>query len=246
MEGRVFLIAALACGAAVAQDEVRVTSPNGQVELRLGVATPNVPGALDGLAYQVHYRGKPLVETSYLGFAIYHQAPLLGERVGLVASERSAGADYNEVTAEYLQNGVMGRRLTLEARAYDDGIAFRYLVPRSGQLEELLVENEITEFRFGEGVDVSGIAAGSQVRVPFAAPAGSAGWAGIAQDRPAPGMSVARHEGRILVTRLDPLPDHPLLAIQTRTPWTSPWRVLTIAATREGALNSRIVKSLER
>src|SRR5262249_13949871 len=62
-----------------AQDEVRVTSPNGQIEFRVGTAQPE--GDLPGLAYQIHYRGKPVINTSFMGFDVLHQEPMLGEKV---------------------------------------------------------------------------------------------------------------------------------------------------------------------
>src|SRR5438874_1189873 len=72
----------LAAGSLWAQlDERRVTSPNGQIEFRLFIAPPPDSASLDGIAYQVWYRGKILIETSYLGFDIFSQAPLLGEKV---------------------------------------------------------------------------------------------------------------------------------------------------------------------
>ena len=41
---------------------------------------------LSRIAYQVIYRGKPLLNTSYLGIDIQDQEPLLGENVGLTSS----------------------------------------------------------------------------------------------------------------------------------------------------------------
>ena len=68
--------------ALLAQDERRVSSPNGQVEFRILVAQPN-DGGLAQLAYQVYYRGKPALDLSWMGLDIYDQQPLLGEKPGL-------------------------------------------------------------------------------------------------------------------------------------------------------------------
>jgi alpha-glucosidase len=229
----------MAC-AAWAQNEVRVSSPSGQVEMIVGVAKPPVPGSLEGLAYQVRYGGDLLIDTSYLGFEIYHQAPLLGERVGLVAARKETGDVYNSVIPEYMQNGSLGRRITVEARAYDDGVAFRYLIPRSAPLESLLIQNEITEFRFSSRIDLDAIASGTESAMPFAAKLPGGSWIGIASSAPA---SVGHYEGSALVTRLPHLADRPLLAVETKTPWTSPWRVLIVAGTREAALESSTARA---
>ena len=100
------------------------------------------------LAYQVLFSGKPLMDTSFMGLNIRDQ-PILGVNVGLTASKKTtvdetytvpAGKTkrirdhYNALTAEYLQNGSLGRRINVEARVYDDGVAFRYLIPWSNQM----------------------------------------------------------------------------------------------------------------
>ena len=55
---------------------------------------------------------------------------------------------YNAVTVQTVETAAGGRRLVLEARAYDDGVAFRYFVPEQPNLKELRILNESTQFRF--------------------------------------------------------------------------------------------------
>ncbi len=56
-----------------------------------------------------------------MGLDIYNQEPLLGQNLGLIhsstASDAGAGEKYNSLTAEYMQNGSLGRRLNVEVRA---------------------------------------------------------------------------------------------------------------------------------
>ena len=118
-----------------AQDERRVVSPNGQLEFRLFVAQPE--GALWGrVGYQVFVGGKPLIATSWMGLDIRDQEPFLGENPGFMSSETGSGDHYKSLVAHYMQNGSLGRRLDVEIRAYDDGVAFRYVIPQSTQLED--------------------------------------------------------------------------------------------------------------
>jgi hypothetical protein len=131
---------------AFAQDERRVTSPNGQVEFRLFIATQGNSN-LSRIAYEVFLKGKPLVNTSFLGLDIVDQEPLLGENVGLTSSTSATSAKYNSLTAKYMQNGSLGRLINIEARAYNDGVAFRYVIPQSTPLLEILIAEEATEFR---------------------------------------------------------------------------------------------------
>jgi len=62
----------------LAQDEVRVTSPDGQIEFRIGTASPSRPTRT---RLPDHYRGKPVLETSFMGFDVLNQEPMLGEKV---------------------------------------------------------------------------------------------------------------------------------------------------------------------
>lgn len=141
-----FWAAIFLAGAAFAQDERRVTSPDGQIEFRLFIATQGNSN-LSRIAYEVSVKGKPLVNTSFLGLDIVDQEPLLGENVGLTSSSSATSAKYNSLEAKYMQNGSLGRLINIEARAYNEGVSFRYVIPPSTPLMEILIAEEATEFR---------------------------------------------------------------------------------------------------
>jgi alpha-glucosidase len=241
---------------AIAQDERRVTSPNGQLEFRLGLAQPEA-GALSRLAYQVFHRGKPILDTSYLGLNIHFQEPLLGENVGL----RKAGVStesprYHSLIAEYLQNGSLGRRIDVEVRVADDGIAFRYRIPRSGPLEEFLLEDETTEFAFaqdgmaftpnGRGVELSRIGEQARLGLPLIVQQGGPGWVAITEvgARGYPAAYLARSDGTILITRLTSRPSVPNIVFEGATPLTCPWRVIIVGPDRARLMQAEILKGL--
>ena len=101
-----------------AQDERRVSSPNGQVEFRIRVAQPN-DGGLGQLAYQVYYGGKAALDDSWMGLDIYNQQPLLGAKPGLTHSstDTTTPGPYHSMLLEYLQDGYevyTKKRLTLD------------------------------------------------------------------------------------------------------------------------------------
>ena len=56
-----------------------------------------------------------------------------------------------------MQNGSLGRRINIEARAYDDRVEFRYIIPRSTMLDEILIDEELTEFNIVGSARVSEI-----------------------------------------------------------------------------------------
>lgn len=194
---RIGLVLLLACSA-LAEDERRVASPNGQLEMRVFVTTQETSN-LSRLAYQIFYRGKPLLKTSYLGLDIEDQEPLLGENVGLTSSSMSKGPNYNSLIAKYMQDGSIGRLIDIESRAYDDHIEFRYVIPRSTPLLELDIVEEATEFSFaGEPVAIS---ESNGDRFPH--------------------MRLVSEDASTKLTRLDG-------KFHGTTPWTGPWRIVSV------------------
>ncbi|SRR5579883_1381154 len=245
--GLIGLVALAAASALLAQDQQRVTSPDGRIEFRIFIDKPDA-ASLFRLAYQVSVQQKPLIRTSFLGLLIHNQEPALGENVGLTSSKTVRSGQYNTLVAEYLQNGSLGRRINVEARAYNDGVAFRYVLPASTPLIPMLLDDEETEFELAANTEkISGIAPGSRVSLPFVTEQPGIGWVAI-DEIPSgsyPRMSLTRQEGTILVSRLPSRADESGLAWEGTTPMTGPWRVITIGATRQDAAESKIVNSLK-
>jgi hypothetical protein len=200
---RFFLCLLAASGVLVeAQDTRSVTSPDGQLEFRVFVGQPEGSG-LTRLAYQVFYRGKTIVGTSYMGIDIVPQEPLLGENLGLINSSSARSPSYNELRTSYMQNGSLGRRVDIEARAYDTRIQFRYVIPRSTPLAEpFTIDDEKTE---------------------FAVEPGASGMVKIGEDASGayPPMTLMHEGNSALVTRLD-------RQFEATTPLTTAWRVISI------------------
>jgi hypothetical protein len=184
---RTLAVLAIAAGCAHAQDERRAVSPNGQLEFRIWTWQSD-RGGLSRIAYRVLLRGKPVVETSFLGLSIWSQEPILGENAGLTASRAADGPGYRGLIAEYMQNGSLGRRIDIEARVYDDRVQFRYAIPRSTMLDEILIEDEATEF------EVVGAARVSEIPVP-----------GFPRMKVVEGAARLEHEGRVAFTGRTPL-----------------------------------------
>jgi len=220
-------------------DTLRIISPDGQIEFRLSISLPKENYAWIRPGYEVTYRGKPLMDTSYLGLNLRYQDPLLGENVGLIARKSgSAGEGANRYTwllAEYMQNGSLGRRLNVEARAYDDGVAFRYLIPKTSPVEELLISDEATEFHFHTnpeiGIDLAAKIGPNGSPLPFTTEVPGTGWVEIAEV-PLAGyapMSLERYQPSVLLSQLPLNGKEADLAVTAATPMICPWRVLLIA-----------------
>lgn len=122
---------ALAASHAHAAD-VAVTSPNGQLAIRI---------ADDGSSFSIVRKGETVIASSPLGLDLDGQ-PALGmlklesrqdtkeDRViPLVATKAATARDhYVGATLSFREAGGPRRRLLIDARAYDDGVAFRYRI----------------------------------------------------------------------------------------------------------------------
>ena len=139
-----------------------LSSPN--QELSLQFATAPVKGSTSGggkLVYSVSYRGKPVLDQSALGLELEGQS-LLGADVQVVNSIAGQGVDdysllagkaskvqdeYKSLTVQLKEDGNAGRTFSMEARAYNDGVAFRYVLPAQDTIKEIRLKQEDTEFR---------------------------------------------------------------------------------------------------
>ncbi len=133
------------------------------MEFRIFVGQPH--GALwSRLGFQISYQDKPVLAPSWIGLDFRDQEPYLGENPGLMSSESGSNPaqHYNYLIAHYMQNGTLGRQIDVEARAYDDGIAFRYFIPRTNPVADFYLRDEATQFNFARpaGAGSSAEAAG--------------------------------------------------------------------------------------
>jgi alpha-glucosidase len=137
-----------------------LASPDHQLMLHFG--TKPSPGAQSGkLLYSATFRGKPILDDSALGLELADQ-PALGSDVRIVDSNAGSGVDdyslsnqkvskvhdaYNSLVIHVEENATAHRTMTIEARAYNGGFAFRYLLPQQDGIQQLRLRKEDTEFR---------------------------------------------------------------------------------------------------
>ena len=142
-----------------------LTSPDGKLMISFETITDGKPTAAGGmLVYSVSFHGKPLIERSGLRLDLQGQRPL-GTSVRMSKSSTSQTDEtyrpvfgktssvhnrYNALTVELSDMNGQIRHFAIEARAFDDAIAFRYAVPQQPALKEFRLEKEITEFRISK------------------------------------------------------------------------------------------------
>ena len=79
------------------------------------------------------------------------------------ATKASEARDrFNEITVDVMPRSRAVRAMKWMFRAYDDGVAFRYVVPADAGLKTLSVHSEDTEFTFGADYDCHGLQRGAR------------------------------------------------------------------------------------
>ncbi len=116
--------------------------------------------------YDVTYGGRAVIRESALGLNLdekpFGAFEASGTETGSVdtawkpvVGEREVVPDrYNHLTVKLRERAAPHRKLHIEIRAYDEGVAFRYVLPRQPALDGALVSTEATEFRFAQDFGV--------------------------------------------------------------------------------------------
>ncbi|MES1219025.1 MAG: glycoside hydrolase family 97 protein [Bacteroidota bacterium] len=145
------------------EHKTAISSPDNKllIEFKIG-QTGNKTGT-NQLTYTVSFNGKLLIKPSALSLDIKGNTPL-GDDVSitnsaitstnqsykLVVGKASEVHDqFNALTIDLHENTAAKRKLIIEARAYNDAVAFRYIVPEQETTQAgYELKNENTEFAF--------------------------------------------------------------------------------------------------
>lgn len=270
-QGAVLLLAAvvLVCGGVQAK-EVSVSSPDG----KLTVIVSDERGAPN---YRVQYAGKEIMPAARLGLAL-REGPELGEGFSIAAShtsdkdetweqpwgERRLVRDHHrELLVELARAGKAPRKFALRLRVFDDGLGFRYEVPRQRGVEQVEITDERTEFRFADSDKVrawwiparywrsyealyqkTSLRDAVHVETPLTL-------------RLANGVHLALHEAALTnyasmtlnqrrdgVFKADLTPWSDGIKVKLRAPFNTPWRTVQVAPDAAGLLNSDLILNL--
>jgi len=262
-----------------------LTSPGGQVRVRLAVKELLEPyPAGSRLYYSVDYRSKPVLVDSPFRLDFKDAPPLA---VGLLVAGRDAAAgddtwqtvvgksrlvrnQYNELTLHLKESAPPHRQFDFVARAYDEGVAFRYHLPAQTALRDFRISREWSEFHFpGDPLawtatyesfqthqeanfvkrHLSDIGPGEIVGCPVLLET-TAGWVALTEaeltDWAGLYFAGGRNPANSLVSLLSPRLDEPDVAVITQAPRSSPWRVLMIGPTPGALIESNLILNLSR
>jgi alpha-glucosidase len=256
-------ITAFSCGRSGVSRSITVESPDGKNQTT--VAFPATAGSAP--TYAVARSGRAVIEPSAFkislkGFGdVAVGAKLVESRKDDAdqtfempwGKNRSVRYRYSRIQLRFESPG--GIVWDLEVRAYDDGIAFRYVFPEQAKLSDFVLQSESTEFRLAGAptllltttdtlawdherlytrTPLMFVPARSFIGLPMLAewPDGTSAVLTEAALRDFAGMYLQRASGSgtpVLRTFLSPRLDRPDVAVIGRTPHKSPWRVIQLS-----------------
>jgi alpha-glucosidase len=265
------LLAAAACGPArdgAAGAPIAVSSPDGSLTISLSLAAKSRPYPEgERLYYRVSYKGAPVLADSPLGLDL-QGGPALDRGLAVLGVEKRSAAStwenafgglrtvpdaFNEITVKLREEAAPGRRLDVVLRAYDEGVAFRYVLPEQEALGEFAIAAEETGFYFAHDAEayaldmgrwdthnegeyrrrpLSGIKPASLINLPLLVEMpGAKLWAALleADLTDHAGLYVGGVAGvpNALTARLSVAPKRPFdRPVTGRTPKATPWRIL--------------------
>jgi len=245
-----------------------VASPDGTLTVELDL---NGEGRL---AYRVLRKGQPLVADSRLGFILRNDRQFLrGLKLDAQASRaadetweqpwgerRFVRNRYNELRANFIEGDRDRRRLDVVFRVFDDGIGFRYEFPKQPKLDEVQIQEELTEFAFARPATAWWIPAWEWNREEYLYHRTPLAEVGVVQTpitlRTDDGVHLSIHEAALVDyagmnlmkggdgrLRASLTPGSPAKAVR-HTPFATPWRTITISDRAGGLVESNLSLNL--
>ena len=138
--------------------ETTVTSPDGKNTITFHLSDNGTP------TYVVQHKNKMVIDTSSMGFDFKEgEAMESGFKILKTTTEsfdetwempwgeqRTVRNHFNGLLVELQEMGDSNRKLNIHFKAYDDGIAFRYELPKQEEIDEVVIMDENTEFQLTE------------------------------------------------------------------------------------------------
>jgi alpha-glucosidase len=251
-----------------------LSSPDGKLILTIKLAKKTSVNSANIVSYSVVYQDKkpaPIINDSPLNLDFLDSGPLRGNyryviTVGLptdAAWENPFGAKrnvpdrYQQLVVSLREQEKPYRRVDLIFRAYNEGVAFRYVLPQQEALEKFTIKSENTGFYFAQDaaayaldmkrfnthnegeylpIKLSAIKPDSIINLPLLVEMPGGPWVALleADLTDYPGMYVGGVPGvpHGLISKLSPTPGRkPDETVIGKTPKSTPWRVLMIAPT---------------
>lgn len=136
-----------------------INSPNGKLRVETGTTIDGSP------VYSIFLDGKKVIDNAPLGLVtdIADLSKGLSEKefkTNIISKSytqekiKKSDIDVEATGASVIYEGLNGEKLEMQWHVTDDGVAFRYRVPRQNEHGSMVVKDEKTSFKFPEGTTV--------------------------------------------------------------------------------------------
>ncbi|MEX1384540.1 glycoside hydrolase family 97 N-terminal domain-containing protein, partial [Lutibacter sp.] len=260
------LIVLLSCSK---EKTLKITSPNTNIAVKVHVKNGNVK-------YVINFKDSVLIKPSNLGYLLKNSKPMNGNFSVNDFKISSSNSTWSQVWGEnkvitdnfnkleiFLQEKVEPfRKMNVVFKVYDDGVGFRYEIPKQANLDSILIMEELTEFNFSKNFD------------GWFTPANFDSYEQLYQNAPLNTIESANtpitfesdnqffvsiHEANLtdyadmtllknkdkefsFKSDLVPWPDG--IKVKTSTPMVSPWRTIQIVDKAKDLVNSNLIVNL--
>ena len=262
-------VSGASCAGSDSAGATLVRSPDGNIEVAFSLRR-GVPH------YRVYYAGKPVIVPSSLGFT-FRKADALAEgfeieEAGISSFDetwtpvwgqrKEIRNNYNELRVTLVQRATGPRRMTVVFRVFDDGVGFRYEIPRQEGLESFEIMSEKTRFTFAADHSAwhipadpdsyehlyrnTPLSAVKAVATPVTMETADGLFISLHEaaltDYPEMTLSAVWRKDLMLESNLVPWPDG--ARVKGETPLQTPWRTIQLADSPGGLIESSLILNL--
>lgn len=263
----IFLALSISCTQQKEKVSYQVASPNAKnkITFELIGGTPT---------YSVAHKDKSVLNTSNLGF-VFKSGDTLGNNFEVLTIDESTFDEtwkqvwgekefirnnYNQLSVTLQEKSAVKRKIEIQFRAFDDGIALRYVYPQQGD-ENLVIMDELTTFNLTDDGDAWWIGAYQDNRYEYLTTKSLVSTLDTVHTpltiKSNNGLSLSFHEANLkdfasitlartnkTTLKADLVPWADGDRVKTDGSFTTPWRTLQIAETPGDLITSYLILNL--
>jgi alpha-glucosidase len=252
------LLLLISVSGAFAKQDISITSPDKKIKF-------NLTKDASGLIYNVSYKGQLLVDNSRLSIS-FKEGGTFGQNISIgkpefkkmeetydliVGKSNRVHSVSNEVMIPVTETGGLKRQLNIEVRIFNDGAAFRYVIPGKTGWQNLEITDESDSFNLTQDpmaltlfrenyttsheglydrLPVSKIKQDTLMDLPALFEYSKGIYMAITEANllDYAGMYLIKNNG-VLQSSLSPLPHQKEIKVIAKLPHNSPWRVMMIS-----------------
>ncbi len=260
--------ALFSCGEEVTETTLKISSPEGHNTITFSLEN-NTP------TYAVTHGETTVLTPSKLGF-VFKDQDSIASNLEVINTETTTFDEtweqvwgekhkirnhYNQLTVHLQEKTEKKRKLDIEFRAFDDGIAFRYVFPKQGVNDSIIIMNELTEFNLKDDGDSwwipayksnryehlftkTKVSAIDTVHTPYTIKSVDGLYLSFheADLKNYASYTIAKKEGTKL--DLDLMPWHDGVKVRTTESFQTPWRTLQIGQKPGDLVESYLILNL--